>query len=199
MILPMIYPRGLQPDVIHSLKEYLLAQHEGGGSSYSFCARDRTTGEIAAISHWTLNTDVPSDANGIQKALDAAVEARSKRLVPEGKNAALEEAYFKAAFCTELETMAGRSYVDLGLLATDPKHQGKGIGKTLLSQGLREVVDEIGLPCYVLSSRMARPLYEKAGFVVKEALAFDCREWRGRSEGRHWVMVRPAEDSQSRE
>lgn len=197
MILPMVYPQGLQPEVVVSLRKYLLAHHEGGSPSYGFCARDSVTREIMAISHWTVNTDPPSEADGIQKAYDAAVETRSKRLVPEGKNTALEEAFFKVAFSTELETMAGRSYVDLGLLATDPKYQGKGAGKALLAQGLSEVVDKLALPCYVLASRSAKPLYEKAGCELKDVFPFDCRKYGGRSEGKHWIMVRPAQEVRS--
>lgn len=193
MVLPMIYPGGLQPDVIESLRGDVLAQHDVGGSSYGFCAREANTGEIAAISHWTVNADSPSDDEAIRKAYDAAVDARSKRLVPKSRNTALEEAIFKAAFHTKLGTMAGRSYIDLGLLATDPKYQGKGAGKALLAQGLTEVVvlvDKLGLPCYVLSSKSAKALYKQAGFELRHVFAFDCREY-GRSEGRHWVMVRP--------
>ena len=40
MILPMIYLGGLQPDAIESLRGDVLAQHDVGGSSYGFCARE---------------------------------------------------------------------------------------------------------------------------------------------------------------
>lgn len=76
-------------------------------------------------------------------------------------NTALEEEIFKAAFHAELGTMAGRSYIDLGLLATDPKYQGKGAGKALLAQGLAEVVDKLGLLVTSYLAGLRRPCTSK--------------------------------------
>lgn len=192
MILPMVYPQGLQPDMLASMRAWIISHQEEGTSSSGFCARNNATGEIAGISYWTLEADPPADAQCIEKAYEAAMEKRIKRPPVEGMNRELEAAFFKTAFHAELETMGGKSYVELGILATDSKYQGHGVGKALLAHGLEEVVDKLELPSFVLASRMGKPLYERAGFEEKTALPFDGRERGGRSEGRHWIMVRPA-------
>ena len=54
----------------------------------------------------------------------------------------------------------------LPFIGVDPVHQGRGIGSTLLRDGLARADDD-GLPCYLeASSPRNRALYERHGFVV---------------------------------
>lgn len=54
----------------------------------------------------------------------------------------------------------------LGVLGTDPDHQGKGIGSSLLAPVLRRCDDE-GMPAYLESSKEQNvPFYERHGFAV---------------------------------
>jgi GNAT superfamily N-acetyltransferase len=54
----------------------------------------------------------------------------------------------------------------LGILGTDPAHQGAGLGSALVASGLEEC-DAQGLPAYLESSKESNiPFYEKHGFVV---------------------------------
>jgi GNAT superfamily N-acetyltransferase len=54
----------------------------------------------------------------------------------------------------------------LAVVATDPDHQGKGLGSALLGDQLARV-DAEGLPAYLESTKEANvPLYERHGFQV---------------------------------
>jgi GNAT superfamily N-acetyltransferase len=175
MVLPMVYPQGSQPDLIASLRATFLADLVEEGSSYDFCARDNATGEIASVSRWNVNKHPPADATALQKAYETAAQRRSKRRKVMGMNSGLQDAYYKVAFFAEAETMNGcYPYVSLGLLATNPRYQGKGAGKALINQGLTQIADIMDMPCFVLASRTAKPLYERAHFKVKGVLPLDC-------------------------
>jgi GNAT superfamily N-acetyltransferase len=61
----------------------------------------------------------------------------------------------------------------LALLGADPSRQGRGLGSTLLKEGLRKC-DEQGLPAYPESSNPRNiPLYERHGFEVIGAIRPD--------------------------
>jgi ribosomal protein S18 acetylase RimI-like enzyme len=54
----------------------------------------------------------------------------------------------------------------LGILGTDPEHQGKGIASALIRPTL-EQCDELGIPAYLESSKPSNiPFYERHGFRV---------------------------------
>jgi ribosomal protein S18 acetylase RimI-like enzyme len=58
----------------------------------------------------------------------------------------------------------------LGVLGTDPKHQGKGVGSALLAPVLAKC-DEEGVPAYLESSKERNILfYERHGFQVMSEL-----------------------------
>ncbi len=59
----------------------------------------------------------------------------------------------------------------LSVLGTDPVHQGKGVGSTLLAPVL-ERCDRDGVLAYLESSKLGNiPFYERHGFVVTEEIA----------------------------
>lgn len=51
----------------------------------------------------------------------------------------------------------------LTLALVDPAHQGRGIGRALVQECVAKV-DALSLPCYLQSTTIAVPLYEKLGF-----------------------------------
>jgi GNAT superfamily N-acetyltransferase len=58
----------------------------------------------------------------------------------------------------------------LGILGTDPEHQGKGFGSALL-QPVLERCDADGVPAYLESSKEANiPFYNRHGFEVTDTL-----------------------------
>lgn len=126
----------------------------------------------------------------IEAEFEAADRARGAGEPIAGMNDELGQAFFRAAFFAESTTVEGAPYATLELLATGPAHSRRGVGSLLLRHGL-EVVDRKGILCYVSAGICGRPLYEKFGFEVTKALSFDGRAWGGRSEGKHWSMLRP--------
>ena len=63
----------------------------------------------------------------------------------------------------------------------------------LLRQGL-EKADRLGLPVVIISGISGRLLYERYGFRVLNELPLDCRDYGGRSDGKHWSMLRSVAD-----
>lgn len=71
----------------------------------------------------------------------------------------------------------------LGMLGTDPDHQGRGVGSALLAPVL-ERCDHEGLPAYLESSKESNvPFYERHGFQVT-----DTHDFKGGP--RMWLMWR---------
>ena len=117
--------------------------------------------------------------------------ARQGRVAVEGMNFELDRAYFKVSFNTEMETMASQPYITLRLLATRPGHQRRGAGAMLLKLGL-ETADGLGLPVYLDSGVGGKSLYEHFGFDIVRDFPLNCLDYGGRSDGKHWSMLRPA-------
>jgi GNAT superfamily N-acetyltransferase len=191
MIMPMIYPAGLQPDLIERLRARVLRETDGEVGKFCFTAKD-STGQILATSWWAIVESPPKTPDEIAATFEKAAQTRIRESPPEGMNSALYEAFLKAAIYSEYETMQGRSYVSLRVLATNPAHQRKGAGSLLLKHGLCKFSDQLHLPTYLDAGINGKPLYERFGFEVTSTFPFDGRNYGGRSEGKHWCMVRPA-------
>ncbi len=191
MIYPMLYPNGLQPDVMERMRYRLLGQTNGDLSSWCYCAKDITTNEIAGISWWAVNEHPPKTQEEIDAQFEKAWKTRSGGPPVPGMNRVLDQAYFTAAFRTEMEVVDGRPYMSLMMLATSPKYQRRGAGSLLLKAGL-DKADKLGLPVCLCSGVCGRPLYERFGFQVVRDLPLNCLDYGGRSDGRHWAMIRPA-------
>ncbi|TKA73770.1 hypothetical protein B0A55_07119 [Friedmanniomyces simplex] len=89
------------------------------------------------------------------------------------------------------EQLGGQPHVYLHILATHPKHYRRGVGAMHLRWGF-EQAEKLGLPVYLESSPIGRPLYERNGFETKGWLPFDARKFGGEKELRHTLMLRPA-------
>lgn len=86
------------------------------------------------------------------------------------------------------DVMGDRPCLMLDTLATHPDFTRRGAATLLLKWGADEA-DKMGTECYLTSSMMARPLYEKMGFVLVRDMWFDRVPWGG--EGVDWHGVSP--------
>ncbi|KAK0805773.1 hypothetical protein LTR75_007235 [Friedmanniomyces endolithicus] len=89
------------------------------------------------------------------------------------------------------EQLGGQPFVYLHILATHPKHHRRGVGAMHLRWGF-EQAETLGLPVYLESSPMGRPLYARNGFETKGWLPFDARKYGSEKELPHALMLRPA-------
>jgi len=191
MLFPMIFPRGLQPDLMRWMRDRILKETDGGLGAYCYAAKDSKSGEIVAVSRWSKVKELPKTRHEIDAEFEDALKVRSGVAV-EGMNARLDRAFFEVSFYSEWEAMVDEPYISLRLLATHPAHQRRGAGAMLLKHGL-ENVDRLGLPVYLDSGPSAKALYQRFGFNVVKELPLNCMEYGGRSDGQHWTMVRPAQ------
>ena len=198
MIMPMIYLNGLQEDTME-LFRYRIWQRTGGDfAKHCFTAKDVATGDIVGISWWASDLHPPASRDEIEEAYQASRKKRGAEPQVEGMNEELAREYFKVAFCSELETIAGRPYVTLRMLATNPRYHRRGVGSLLLKHGL-EKADSLGLPVYLDCSVGGKPLYERYGFKVIGDFPLNCSEYGGRSNGTHWLMLREPQGARKEE
>ncbi len=79
------------------------------------------------------------------------------------------------------------------MMSTHPSHQGRGAGSMLVKWGT-DIADSMGVRCYIEGTVLAKPLYEKHGFVACEDwIVIPVPEkWKGRPEIRYFFYERPA-------
>ena len=189
MVAPMIYPNGLQPDLMLRLKQRILQETGGKLSDACFYVRDAQSGQMIAVSRWAMIDRPASTREEVDAAWQRAQVAREVEPPVAGINASIDEAFRRAAMYAEYDTICDRPYMTLRLLATHPHHHRKGAGSLLLRHGLARA-DELRLPVYLDSSVNGRGLYAKHGFDIIGEFPFDGRQYGGRSEGKHWDMLR---------
>lgn len=80
------------------------------------------------------------------------------------------------------------SGLDLSVLVVHSAHQGRGVGRQLLSWGLQEAT-RLGLPCFLESSAAGKALYDKSGFKVIEAAVVPFDEFDHAEQFRCWAML----------
>jgi WD repeat-containing protein 48 len=84
-----------------------------------------------------------------------------------------------------------RPYFKLNQLATHPEFEGRGAARLMLDWGLGKA-DAEGLVVYLDATERARPLYERRGFKVVQAVEWDRVPWGGEGKDCHSCMVREA-------
>ena len=197
ILTPMIWTGELTPGLLERFRLNLLRQYEGRNiGDFCFRAIDSSTGETVAIAKW----DVEEQPAVTKEDVDEEVECcrqKWRAYPPVGdRNAAMHEAVMSAMAYSEWRTMRaiapGQPYLNLQTLATHPKHERKGAGGLLLRHGLDRLAAPKHLPVFLTAALRGKDLYKKHGFLEKDAVPFDARLYGGRSEGRHWCMVRPA-------
>lgn len=196
MILPMIYPRGLQPDLKERLRNRVIKFIKDSPDPRCFCARQPYTNEILGVSWWSQADHPPQTKQEIDARYSEAKKDRSGGVEVDGMNVALEDAFFQAAFYSEAETTGGAPYMSLKLLAVRPEYARKGVGTLLLEHGL-EKVDRLGLPAFIHAGVQAKALYERYGFESVGEMPCNALDYGGRSDGRHWCMVRAPRSQQA--
>jgi ribosomal protein S18 acetylase RimI-like enzyme len=190
MIMPMIYRNGLQEDTMEHFRSRILRQTDGALATHCFTAKDINSGDIIGVSWWRVNDNPPKTKADIDVAYEQACEDRAKEPPVEGLHEDLSQAYFRAASYSEMETVDGHPYMTLCMLAVNPKYHRRGAGSLLLKHGL-EKADSLRLPVYLDCGVMGKPLYERYGFQVVGDFPLNCLDYGGRSDGRHWLMMRP--------
>ena len=190
MIMPMIYRNGLQEDTMAHFRSRMHRLTGDDFASWCFTAKDITSGDIIGVSWWGVDDNPPKTQAEIDAAYQQTCRNRAKEPPVEGVHQNLAHAYFRAAFYSEMETVAGQPYMTLKMLAVNPKYHRRGAGSLLLKHGL-EKADRLRLPVYLDCGVMGKPLYERYGFRVVGDFPLNGLDYGGRSDGRHWLMLRP--------
>jgi predicted N-acetyltransferase YhbS len=81
--------------------------------------------------------------------------------------------------------------IELESFSVHPKWQRKGVGSMLVKRFL-EVVDADHAKCFVHSSTIGKPLYEKFGFNTMGELTVDLKEFGDYEPYTTWDMRREA-------
>ena len=76
----------------------------------------------------------------------------------------------------EKKHMEGKKYLVLQALATDPAHQGQGIGSKLVQLGTN-IADSEGLACWTHASPDSYRIYGRAGFEEMGSSEYDLDEF----------------------
>lgn len=195
MIMPMIYPLGLQDDLMTRLRRRHMNDIQNNPDSFYFGVRDPETRQMISVSCWDIQTKAKTNAE-MDEDHQKSNAVRLSGVEVAGMNRPLGDAFFNAAASSKREITGGRPNVCLNILATHPDHHRRGAGAVHLKWGI-EQADKLDLPIYLDSSVLGRKLYERNGFKVVKDFPFDGREWGGRSKGEHWCMVRPAQRGSS--
>ncbi|KAF2112305.1 hypothetical protein BDV96DRAFT_649106 [Lophiotrema nucula] len=95
----------------------------------------------------------------------------------DGENEASRD-FFEYLRSTRLEFMGTKPFCFLHILATDPKHQGRGAGSLLLQWGTQRA-DKAQLPSYLESTEAGRRTYLKAGFKQVKRTEFQMSKYGG--------------------
>ncbi|KAL6709646.1 hypothetical protein ACN47E_001074 [Coniothyrium glycines] len=91
--------------------------------------------------------------------------------------------------------MKTKPFYFLHILATDPEHHRRGAGAMLLAWGLKKA-DGAGLPSFLESSPMGRPLYARFGFTPREEVHWDLSKYGFEGSDTSTIMIRDPLPSQ---
>lgn len=188
--MPMIYRRGLQEDLMDLFRHRMRRQTGSDLAKWCFCAKDNSSGDILGVSWWDINENPLQTRADIDEQYEQTCQRRANEPAVEGMDHELGEAYFKVSFYSEMETVAGQPYMTLRMLAVHPEYHRRGAGSLLLEHGL-EMADRPGLTVYLDCGVCGKPLYERHCFVIKGDFPLKRLDYGGRSDGRHWLMMRP--------
>lgn len=183
------YPKGLQADLWIRLRNRLHSALQTDGKARFFCTIDSESHTMTSVSYWGLpqaakNVNVDAKVLAAQKALAAAPV--------DGANDELALAVTQATAQSEHEICGDRPHLALNTIATHPLYQRRGLANLHMEWGTKEA-DRLGVPLYLMSSNVARPLYERWGFSVVKVLPVDDRDFGAESASERYCMLREAQ------
>jgi GNAT superfamily N-acetyltransferase len=88
----------------------------------------------------------------------------------------------------EMGSSADVELPDLSRVFTDPKHQCRGAGSTLV-ESIMEEAKKLGVIVYLEASEAAHSLYLKLGFKDVEVLTVDLSRWGATEKHSTWAMM----------
>lgn len=200
-VLPQIYPGGFTPELQKRLRDRVFGGTNGDTTEYCFCAREKGTDKIVGVSWWSTLTKpnaaaLAEDTNTAGQDLDTMLKSKNSGSPIAKMNTQLGDAFYTAMFEAEKAVIKpkGVPYIGLNVLAVLPEYERRGIGGSLLRQGLQKV-DSVNVWTFLIASKTGRGLYLKNDFEVAQELDFDATKYGGRSKAPHCVMIRPAQNA----
>lgn len=128
------------------------------------------------------------EAEGTRNEAISLLDASMKKW-PAGANEEAGESYFGTLDqMRDIHVRWEDDYV-LYFLATDPAYQGRGLGTTLLKQGI-ELADAERKGIYLEATEMGHPLYAKFGWRDIDLVSIDFTKWGEERPGINFVMRR---------
>ena len=116
----------------------------------------------------------------------------------EGANRPAMVAFFSGVRNGRGQAVKGRPHIGLNMLATRPRHERRGAGRTLLEYGLERLQRREGLDVYVESTDTAIGLYLRHGFEVFRDWEYDMRPYGGKGVYPHPFLWRPFDERSRR-
>ncbi|KAH7072348.1 hypothetical protein FB567DRAFT_454523, partial [Paraphoma chrysanthemicola] len=143
-------------------KERFWVQHLADSSSHWYYALDVATGQTVGCAQWTVSECNP---------FAAGVPQLTAPWWPEGECRRFCESILNQVYRPRASWMT-RPHCALNWMAVHPAHRLRGIGSLLMNVGLIRA-DKSNLECWMESSGMGKPLYEKFEFQPLFKIAFD--------------------------
>lgn len=147
---------------------------------------DDPLGKIIGVSDWNF---YPRERT--EQEIEEENEEGSEDGFPPSQNVEFSQHFFGKLSDSKKKVLGVTPYVYLHILVTLPNHHRRGVGKMHLDWGIEEA-GKLGLPVYLESSPMGRPLYERVGFETVGWLDFDAKQWGLDHDLPHALMLRPA-------
>ncbi|TKA25809.1 hypothetical protein B0A50_05564 [Salinomyces thailandicus] len=190
----LLYPNGYTPaDRTHSLTRALQKWRQHPQTVQKTKVIDTALpdtdplNKIISVADWNFHPQERSEAE-----LDAADEEGQDAGFPPSANIPFMKHFFGLLSENKRRILGGKPHILLHILVTHPRHHRRGVGAMQLEWGVAEA-RRLGVPVYLESSPMGRPLYERFGFETVGWLELDAREWGLDHDLPHALMLRPAD------
>ncbi|KAL2414732.1 hypothetical protein ABEF95_001580 [Exophiala dermatitidis] len=132
-------------------------------------AFDPETNQIISCGRWKIYLQERGEDEIEFKAPSVSKEG------PDGWKGQAKETFYRALSRYAREIVGTRPHYHLDLLMTDPDFARRGGARKILQWGIDQS-EKHGLPIYLESSEVARPLYEKNGFRGIAEYAMDLKD-----------------------
>ncbi|KAL4971018.1 GNAT family N-acetyltransferase [Aspergillus stella-maris] len=194
-------------NAIHPLKCRRYLQKMAHPQTEVISAVDSDSGEILGCARWVFPSDKPgegaaelmSDAAAKEKeavgANGAGAGAQGQEgpgpQLPEGTNREIYDGFFQILKDSARGHLRDDDIV-LEFIATHPRHQGRGVGKALLTWGI-ERAEKAGKRIYLEATSEGYPVYVKSGWRALARVEIDYERWGGVGTQALTLMARDSE------